>query len=103
MDHRNGRNSLEQVIIVKHILSAGFALHVQSIYETAKITLPRREVISPVVHGIENLPSASSTSRPLLFVGNHARIGLYDMPYLIIELYLRGIKVLLSNRSSSYA
>ena len=52
-----------------------------------------RELISPVVHGVENLPSASETSRPLLLVGNHARIGLYDMPFLIIELYLRGVKV----------
>ncbi len=53
-----------------------------------------RNVISPVVRGIENLPSsASETGRPLLFVGNHARIGLFDMPYLMIELYLRGIKV----------
>ena len=54
-----------------------------------------RELISPVMRGLENLPSASDTQRPLLFVGNHARIGLYDMPYLIMELYLRRIKVLL--------
>ena len=45
------------------------------------------------MRGLENLPSASETNRPLLFVGNHARIGLYDMPYLIMELYLRRIKV----------
>jgi len=53
-----------------------------------------RNVVSPVVRGAGNLPnSAVDTSRPLLLVGNHARIGLYDMPYLMIELYLRGIKV----------
>lgn len=56
-----------------------------------------RELISPVVRGTENLPSASQTNRPLLFVGNHARIGLYDMPYLMSELYLRGVKVILSH------
>lgn len=54
---------------------------------------PLREVISPVVSGIENLPSGIETQRPLLLVGNHARIGLYDMPLLMIELYLRKIKV----------
>lgn len=52
-----------------------------------------RELISPVVRGVENLPSAGETSRPILLVGNHARIGLYDMPFLMIELYLRGVKV----------
>lgn len=49
--------------------------------------------MAPVVRGLENLPKASDTNRPLLLVGNHARIGLYDMPFLVIELYMRRIKV----------
>ena len=60
-----------------------------------------RELISPVVRGAENLPSCSDTARPILFVGNHARIGLFDMPFLMVELYLRGLKVGLPARSLS--
>lgn len=32
-------------------------------------------------------------SRPLLFVGNHTLYGLYDLPFIMMELYLRGYKV----------
>ena len=46
-----------------------------------------------MVRGLENLPSSTETSRPLLLVGNHGRLGLYDLPFLVIELYLRRIKV----------
>lgn len=29
----------------------------------------------------------------MLFVGNHTLMGLYDLPILMLELYLRGFKV----------
>ena len=46
-----------------------------------------------MVSGAENLPGPDAGPRPLLLVGNHARIGLYDLPFLLNELYLLGIKV----------
>ena len=51
-----------------------------------------RSLVSPVVAGVELLPSAD-TVRPLLFVGNHSRMGVYDLPWILSELYMRGIKV----------
>ena len=44
-----------------------------------------------MVAGVELLPSAD-TVRPLLFVGNHSRMGVYDLPWILSELYMRGIK-----------
>jgi hypothetical protein len=29
----------------------------------------------------------------MLFVGNHQKMGMYDMPLLLYELYMRGFKV----------
>ena len=51
-----------------------------------------RVLVSPVLHGEEHLPGQGET-RPLLFVGNHSRIGVYDLPWVLSELYLRGIRV----------
>lgn len=48
--------------------------------------------MAPVIQGEENLPGRDET-RPLLFVGNHSRMGVYDLPWILSELYLRGIKV----------
>jgi len=49
--------------------------------------------VSPVVVGADNLPDPTTLNgRPILFVGNHQRIGLYDMPIFLYELYLRGFK-----------
>ena len=53
---------------------------------------PCRSLVSPVVAGVELLPPAD-TLRPLMFVGNHSRMGVYDLPWLLSELYMRGIKV----------
>ncbi len=50
-----------------------------------------RAIMSPVVEGAEHLPVGPR--RPLLFVGNHTMYGLYDLPFLMVELYLRGYKV----------
>jgi 1-acyl-sn-glycerol-3-phosphate acyltransferase len=46
------------------------------------------------VVGAENLPDplGAAAGRPILFVGNHQKIGLYDMPIFLYELYLRGFK-----------
>ena len=53
-----------------------------------------RGIIAPMVLGAENLPDPlAARARPLLFVGNHTRFGLYDLPFLVCELYLRGFKV----------
>ncbi len=50
--------------------------------------------MAPLVLGTENLPDPLAlNARPLLFVGNHTRFGLYDLPFLVCELYLRGFKV----------
>ena len=47
-----------------------------------------------MVLGAEHLPDPlAAKARPLLFVGNHTRFGLYDLPFLVCELYLRGFKV----------
>ncbi|KAK9831878.1 hypothetical protein WJX81_004455 [Elliptochloris bilobata] len=55
---------------------------------------PLRGIIAPMVLGTENLPDPlAAKARPLLFVGNHTRFGLYDLPFLVCELYLRGFKV----------
>ena len=51
-----------------------------------------RGIVSPVLQGLDNLPGRGET-RPLLFVGNHSRLGVYDLPWMLSELYLRGIKV----------
>jgi 1-acyl-sn-glycerol-3-phosphate acyltransferase len=45
-----------------------------------------------VLLGQEHLPGLVGCGRPLLFVGNHQKCGLYDMPLLAYELYLRGFK-----------
>jgi 1-acyl-sn-glycerol-3-phosphate acyltransferase len=31
-----------------------------------------------------------AVSRPVLFVGNHTSMGMYDLPLMVHELYLRG-------------
>lgn len=53
-----------------------------------------RALVSPVVLGTQHLPDPlQAGARPLLFVGNHTRFGLYDLPLLMLELYVRGISV----------
>jgi len=40
--------------------------------------------IAPVVLGTQHLPDPlQAGGRPLLFVGNHTRFGLYDLPLLV--------------------
>ncbi|KAF6260587.1 hypothetical protein COO60DRAFT_1625641 [Scenedesmus sp. NREL 46B-D3] len=55
--------------------------------------VPTSDLVSPVLLGQEHLPGLVGSGRPLLFVGNHQKCGLYDMPLLAYELYLRGFKV----------
>jgi 1-acyl-sn-glycerol-3-phosphate acyltransferase len=52
-----------------------------------------RALVAPVVRGAENVPDGAVSERACLFVGNHTRFGLYDLPFLMYELYLRGHKV----------
>jgi len=52
-----------------------------------------RTVVAPVVRGAENIPDGAVSDRAYLFVGNHTRFGMYDLPFLMYELYLRGHKV----------
>ncbi len=52
-----------------------------------------RNLVAPVVRGAENIPDGAVEQRACLFVGNHTRFGLYDLPFLMYELYLRGHKV----------
>eukprot|EP00877_Chromochloris_zofingiensis_P003357 jgi/Chrzof1/13021/Cz07g16210.t1 len=56
---------------------------------------PWRDLVSPVMLGLECLPDphGAARGRPMLFVGNHQKMGLYDMPLLLYELYMRGFKV----------
>ena len=49
--------------------------------------------MAPVVRGAENIPDGVVSDRACLFVGNHTLFGLYDLPFLMQELYLRGHKV----------
>ena len=46
-----------------------------------------------MVRGVENIPDGLVAERGILFVGNHTRFGMYDMPFLMIELHLRGHNV----------
>ncbi len=50
--------------------------------------------MSPVLLGFENLPAPHSDmgQRPMLFVGNHQRMGFYDTPLLVYELAVRGYR-----------
>ena len=44
--------------------------------------IPRQ--VSPVVLGERHLPDPlQGGAQPLLFVGNHTRFGLYDLPLLV--------------------
>eukprot|EP00798_Chlamydomonas_sp_ICE-L_P025747 gene25747-11410_t len=54
-----------------------------------------RDLVSPLVLGTENLPSEGHPDfdRPMLFVGNHGKMGFYDTPLLMYELYIRGFKI----------
>eukprot|EP00892_Ulva_mutabilis_P006065 jgi/Ulvmu1/3830/UM018_0042.1 len=61
-----------------------------------------RDIISPVLLGLENLPPrrpgntaglTQPAARPLLFVGNHTLFGMYDMPLLFMEMYARGFEL----------
>ncbi|KAK3234243.1 hypothetical protein CYMTET_55493, partial [Cymbomonas tetramitiformis] len=52
---------------------------------------PWKYLTSPKIVGGENLPDPRS-GRPVLFVGNHTLFGLYDLPIILHELYLRGFK-----------
>ncbi len=47
-----------------------------------------------MVLGSEHLPAPGSPlfSRPMLFVGNHQKMGFYDTPLLVYELYVRGYR-----------
>ena len=51
-----------------------------------------RFLTAPVVRGAHNLPSPLGPKKPILFVGNHTLTGLYDLPFLVYELYLRGFR-----------
>ena len=52
-----------------------------------------RALLAPVVRGTENIPDGLAEPRAVLFVGNHTRFGMYDMPFLMMELHLRGHNV----------
>lgn len=45
--------------------------------------------------GAENLPPEGSEdwARPMLFVGNHGKMGFYDTPLLMYELFVRGYRI----------
>jgi 1-acyl-sn-glycerol-3-phosphate acyltransferase len=46
---------------------------------------PWRRLASPVFQGIDEIPA----DRPLLFVGNHTLYGVFDIPLMFAELYVR--------------
>lgn len=58
-----------------------------------KCNMVCRALVAPVVRGAENVPDGAVKERGVLFVGNHTQFGLYDLPFLMYELYLRGHKV----------
>lgn len=61
--------------------------------ESLRLLSPLRALVAPVVRGAENVPDGAVKERGVLFVGNHTQFGLYDLPFLMYELYLRGHKV----------
>ncbi len=66
-----------------HPRAGPWSLPNQAIEDVMQPVLALRGVISPVVSGVERLPDPLTTGRPLLFVGNHTRFGLYDLPMLV--------------------
>ncbi|KAK9841300.1 hypothetical protein WJX74_003515 [Apatococcus lobatus] len=64
----------------------------QEFDDAATVMNVLRFLASPVVRGAENLPSPLGPKKPILFVGNHTLVGLYDLPFLVYELYLRGFR-----------
>ena len=76
------------------------ALSVMSVSETSILC---RSLLAPVVRGAENVPDGAVKERGCLFVGNHTQFGMYDLPFLMYELYLRGHKVRLSRHNPAPA
>jgi hypothetical protein len=62
--------------------------------EWAQTLAPWRDLVSPLLLGFEQLPAPGTPAfdRPMLFVGNHQRIGFYDTPLLVYELSIRGYR-----------
>eukprot|EP00958_Prasinococcus_capsulatus_P006480 scaffold614_cov367-Prasinococcus_capsulatus_cf.AAC.12 len=56
-----------------------------------KLLSPWKVLTSPVISGLENLPDPKE-GRSILFVANHTLFGIYDLPVLLHELYLRGFR-----------
>eukprot|EP01025_Chloroclados_australasicus_P031472 TRINITY_DN317_c2_g1_i2.p1 TRINITY_DN317_c2_g1~~TRINITY_DN317_c2_g1_i2.p1 ORF type:complete len:669 (-),score=69.40 TRINITY_DN317_c2_g1_i2:219-2225(-) len=55
--------------------------------------LPLRRVLSPVVIGLQNIPSPQTIgTRPIMFVGNHSMYGFLDTFLISLELKLYGIQ-----------
>jgi 1-acyl-sn-glycerol-3-phosphate acyltransferase len=53
----------------------------------------QRRLLSPIFLDFDKVPLSSST-RPVLFVGNHTRLGLIDLPFLIDQVWKsRGVFV----------
>ncbi|GAX74282.1 hypothetical protein CEUSTIGMA_g1731.t1 [Chlamydomonas eustigma] len=86
--HQNAGGLGRQRLVADTLANSNWAVWAQRL-------APMRELISPVVLGGENLPLEGSMdwSRPMLFVGNHGKMGFYDTPFLMYELYLRGYHV----------
>ncbi|KAK3284401.1 hypothetical protein CYMTET_7949 [Cymbomonas tetramitiformis] len=59
--------------------------------QLGRLLAPWKSLSAPLISGLSNLPDPlTATSRPVLFVGNHSSQGLYDLPLMVHELYLRG-------------
>lgn len=58
-------------------------------YQTlSALMAPWKAMTAPLVLGAENLPAPRQRDgRAVLFVGNHGRMGLYDLPLLLLELH----------------
>jgi 1-acyl-sn-glycerol-3-phosphate acyltransferase len=43
-----------------------------------------KQLTSPHISGVKNLPDPiEAVGRPVLFVGNHTSLGMYDLPLLV--------------------
>ena len=70
----------------------------------ATLMTPWKAATAPLVLGAENLPSPGQRDgRAVLFVGNHGRMGLYDLPLLLLELHELGFSARGLAHRSHYA
>jgi 1-acyl-sn-glycerol-3-phosphate acyltransferase len=79
--HRRGEPAHSQTIMD----GAPFSPNAAEIMAAKALLAPWRAVTDPRIDGFENLP----TDGRYLLVGNHTTLGLFDVPFLVLDIYDR--------------